>query len=157
MTSQQVSWLAGLFEGEGCVLLFPKGREALNLQMTDEDVVRRAHAVSRVGHVYGPVQPKGPNRKPVWRWHVRKSSDVAGLAMTMYPLLGARRRAAVRKMLAAWTVRPIYPKTHCLKGHPYTPENTRRVRDGKVRLCNECTRTYHREWARANRQKRVVA
>lgn len=33
-------------------------------------------------------------------------------------------------------------KTHCPKGHEYTPENTRRLRGGKSRMCRIC----HRAW-----------
>lgn len=42
-------------------------------------------------------------------------------------------------------------KTHCPKGHPYTPENTYRVGGGRRRQCITCTK------ARAARQREEEA
>lgn len=35
-------------------------------------------------------------------------------------------------------------RTHCDKGHPYSPENTRY--NGKKRICRTCSIAYSREW-----------
>lgn len=40
-------------------------------------------------------------------------------------------------------------KTHCINGHEFTPENTRRRKDG--RECRECKRQEHRRWLRKQR------
>lgn len=40
--------------------------------------------------------------------------------------------------------RPVAPKTHCIRGHEFTPENTVIVRDGKARACRVCKRDRQR-------------
>ncbi|MCX4596173.1 HNH endonuclease [Streptomyces sp. NBC_01549] len=50
-------------------------------------------------------------------------------------------------------------KTHCMHGHPFTPENTqllKRLRhDGQPqRRCRECRRIANRKWARGTRKQR---
>lgn len=42
-------------------------------------------------------------------------------------------------------------KTHCVKGHPFTDENTYLFTEG--RSCMECRRTTSREWYRNNLSK----
>lgn len=42
-------------------------------------------------------------------------------------------------------------KTHCAKGHEYTPENTQQRRGGKSRVCKECRHLaggHQRHWAK---------
>jgi hypothetical protein len=43
-------------------------------------------------------------------------------------------------------------KTHCVKGHEYTPENTVRTRE-EWRQCKECKRLSMRGWYQKNRQR----
>lgn len=43
-------------------------------------------------------------------------------------------------------------KTHCSKGHPFTPENTRYDRDGH-RICRECGRIRGRIYDKERRKK----
>jgi hypothetical protein len=43
-------------------------------------------------------------------------------------------------------------KTHCVKGHPYTPENTARQANGG-RRCRTC----QREWSRAHKARKKVS
>ena len=44
-------------------------------------------------------------------------------------------------------------RTHCLKGHEYTPENTRRNGRG-TRVCRTCALAFQSRWAK---QKRLLA
>lgn len=114
---KQIHWLAGIVEGEGYFQPFFKGTRPegagikyvnprIKVTMTDEDVIRRCHAVSGVGHVTGPVFPKYRKEKgyekPLWSWTVSKTSDAMGLMMTLYPLMGERRQARIRDCLEAW-------------------------------------------------------
>ncbi len=40
-------------------------------------------------------------------------------------------------------------KTHCIRGHEFTPENT--MRQTRGRLCRQCNRDYQREWKRGHK------
>lgn len=57
--------------------------------------------------------------------------------------------------------RSIYPnkfKTHCPKGHEYTPENTRTYRNKKgwtMRFCIECDKAFCGRNYRNNRERRI--
>jgi hypothetical protein len=100
MLETELYWLAGLLEGEGYFTanrsnggkyLYPK----IELCMTDEDVVRKAHKVTGVGNVGGPYPDKRqPHWKPTWRWSVYGQKAFT-LMDTLYPLLGARRQAKI--------------------------------------------------------------
>lgn len=46
-------------------------------------------------------------------------------------------------------------KTHCKRGHEFTPENTIREKSG--RACRECGRIKHRAWSKANTLKKRLA
>lgn len=139
VNSLQLSWLAGLVEGEGSITLRRGKEPCVELVMVDEDVVRRAQAVAGVGVVYGGrVLPSG---KRAWRWAVRKVEHAAGIIMTLYPLLGERRQARAREVLDAWKRAPLprRRRTHCLHGHPLSGDNL--LREGNHRRCRECATT----------------
>lgn len=158
-------WAAGLFEGEGSIVL-RRGRRAAQLALgsTDEDVVRRFHEVVGAGIIYGPVCK--PKRKPMWYWACYHRRDVRRILDLLLPFLGRRRSAraaeALRRLpaldeavaasnlvgrLAA--ARAKRSATHCKRGHPFTPENTYWY--AGFRNCRECRRSAGREWGRARR------
>jgi hypothetical protein len=63
-----IAWAAGLFEGEGSIVISREGRVALQVHMTDEDVMRHLAEVLG-GNITGPYQyqqPDGHKRKPFW-------------------------------------------------------------------------------------------
>ena len=100
MRTADIAWLAGLYEGEGCFGLH-RGRaratpaEYVNLSMTDRDVIERVGAL--LGKkVNGPYQQNG--HKPQYRvtlWSIA----ARGLMMTLFSLLGERRRAKIKEIL----------------------------------------------------------
>ena len=103
-STQDIAWLAGLLEGEGC---FKVGRPAryptkayprISVQMTDEDVVRRAADIMGA-RFNGPYERPG---KTVWMANLQTRAEVAGWLMTLYPLMGARRQERIRELLAIW-------------------------------------------------------
>lgn len=107
-TYAELNWLAGLMEGDGCFTVHVKGpyrRPQITLGMSDEDTIRRAHAIATVGHVNGPytkMTPAGKPGKPVWRWTVSDQADAAGLMMMLFPLMGQRRQERIRRILLDW-------------------------------------------------------
>lgn len=97
-----VAWAAGLFEGEGSVILYrPHGRAPhprIQLSSTDEDVIRRFAAVVGRGRVYGPYQKKD-SRLPRFDWTTGSWLNCAEIAGRLWPYLGERRRAKMREVL----------------------------------------------------------
>jgi len=97
-----VAWLAGLIEGEGCFVVSSPGRRrhmTMALGMTDRDVVERAARL--MGSRVRLERRAMPNRKALWRTDVHGYRAVAWM-MTLYSLLGQRRRARIAESLAAW-------------------------------------------------------
>lgn len=52
---------------------------------------------------------------------------------------------------------PPAPKTHCIRGHEYTPENTAIVRGGKARACRACKRERQRGYRAAEQNTELKA
>src|SRR6266542_3614017 len=93
----EITWLAGLFEGEGNISI--NGRSlTIRIKMTDKDVVvRAATLLSALVYEHDP----GGSRKRTWVAQL-KGDAAAAWAMTLYAWLGERRRAQVRGALAVW-------------------------------------------------------
>lgn len=67
---------------------------------TDKDVVDRVcHLVG--GHMW--LEKRPPPHKNMYRWHLT-SSAAAGLMMTLFPLMGDRRKEQIKSALAIWRV-----------------------------------------------------
>lgn len=140
MDLKNVYWLAGLFEGDGNVKKLGKWGMAVEIALTDLDVLEKCQRLFG-GKIYGPYNKnngKGHNIKPMYSWTIQERYVAYGLFMMMFPLLGSRRQdqitQAVKRFLSAPTSNNR--KTSCPKGHGYTPENTRLYR-GK-RYCKTC-------------------
>lgn len=129
MDIRDITWMAGLLEGEGYFGGGRKGRGkkrdsfVIALTMTDEDVIARAAAL--LDCKYFP-------RKSVKGWKPAYMLQVSGKRaaawmMTLYPLMGERRKARISEALRHWG-RAYFqtgPRvTHCRQGHEYSKENT---------------------------------
>jgi hypothetical protein len=152
MKLRDLTWLVGLYEGEGSVCVFypnkryPKNaRFNLSIKMKDQDVVRRAHAIAGVGHINYDIDSRG-----MWRWNVSGHSQVAQLLQTFLPLLGIRRRKRALEVLAAWRTYPLPPKDRptCKRGHLLSGQNLRagryKSKTGwrRSRFCVTCGRLW---------------
>jgi hypothetical protein len=111
MDIKDLYWLAGIIEGEGSFTFTTTeshGYPRVKVKMTDEDVIRRCREVSGVGTVNGPHY--AGDYKPSWVWVVQKHTDAAGLMMTLYSLMGDRRKAKILECLTKWRAEQ-YPGT----------------------------------------------
>lgn len=104
--SVDIAWVAGLLEGEGN-FSYPRLQRTILIQcaMTDVDVLKKLCRVVG-GNLNGPYK-YGSNQKYFWRVTVT-GSRAAGWMMTLYPLLGKRRRMQIRKALRIWKRSKLY-------------------------------------------------
>lgn len=134
----EIAWLAGLVEGEGCLFITPKNSPTVSVAMTDRDVVEHAsrllHSTMRVTK----MDRRSPHWKPIYITRLHSSPAVAWM-MTIYGLLGERRKAKIRTIIAQWRrcKSKIYRGTHCAKGHEMGVYVL-----GQPRKCKQCAREY---------------
>jgi hypothetical protein len=95
-TRDDVLWLAGLVEGEGCIDAHRGRYPRLRIGMTDRDVIGRAASLmgSRVRLALHPA-PASPT------WHTEISGErAAPILRELLPHMGARRSAKIAEVLA---------------------------------------------------------
>lgn len=96
-----IVWLAGLLEGEGCFDLHKGVSPRVRLTMTDRDVVGRA--ASLFGSTARLTLRAAPTRST---WHAEKQGEAAAQIMAaVLPYMGARRSAKIAEVLAAYRLR----------------------------------------------------
>lgn len=115
MSPLDAAWLAGLLEGEGHFGWSTSNRKnaagiavthrypKVQLQMTDEDVIRRA-AVLMETKVYGPYEypdKRGGVRKPFWAATTTKTPQALRVMRAVLEHMGARRRARILEICQA--------------------------------------------------------
>jgi hypothetical protein len=123
-TEAQWAWVAGVLEGDGCFTHGSKQTPQVALQMRDEDVVRRVHQLTGVGHVNGPYVNTGHGSSPYYRWAVAVKPDVVFVIDRVLPWLGDRRRARALELRTLASVNNHNRfKTHCKRGHLLSGEN----------------------------------
>lgn len=97
MNAVDAAWVAGLFEGEGCINFTAKGQASLVLTSTDHDVIERLHQVVGRGSVVAK-EPRTDNRKPYWIWKVGSHDDFLAVADMIEPFLMSRRTARLQEV-----------------------------------------------------------
>ena len=105
LTENDIAYIAGLFDGEGCVQCkqyvttkkkhqgpgrrkTTEWRITLEMSMTDESVIRWVHEVLGVGTVNPIIKNKSPSSKPHWKkqWRWRCSHrDALSIAKILWP------------------------------------------------------------------------
>src|SRR5206468_7112381 len=108
---KEIYWLAGYLEGEGCFTVNPSWHSKtgkppsksfiLVVNSTDKDVIKKAAAILRHDASIHEVN------KDKYGWKTQyKVSIVGPLAigwmMTLYSLMGDRRKARIREIIAEW-------------------------------------------------------
>ena len=105
LTSQQIHWVAGIVEGEGCLGIRPSGRTfspRLEVKMADEDVIAKlAYILGRRYAYCNEWAVKNTNRQKQYKVAVTGPSAI-GWALTLYPLMGLRRRKKIREVVSYW-------------------------------------------------------
>lgn len=106
----ELAWLAGLLEGEGCFYLAPdRKRLAVKVSMSDVDVIKR------VGDIFGGLPPRGyepsnPRDKRDRKTMYEVSLSGHQAAQVMYavlPYMGMRRSLKIRECFNLWNPNKI--------------------------------------------------
>lgn len=126
MTStKDIYWLAGLFEGEGSFNARSSQRSKrahpiLQIGMTDRDIIERAAVLLR--HTGGiGIEGLGTTArrtKPLFRI-VISGPRAIGWMMTLYPLLGERRRLRIHEIIDGWKAAPARGRWKRRQGYKY--------------------------------------
>ena len=148
---ENLAWMAGLFEGEGCINTRANGAVILKMGMTDEDVVRKFHAMIGCGTVGNPIYHKTmPHYKPHWDWQVSGSERVQAILAAFWVFLGDRRKSRAIEAIQICSKQNRYGARtrHCSRGHEYSETNTAFVitRGRKARVCKSCAKENMAAW-----------
>ena len=107
MTTHELYWLAGLFEGEGCFSWERhEGSPGAYIGMTDLDIIERVARLLKLRSRIDRRSGRPGMRHDLFFLKAIGARGV-GLMMTLYPLLGMRRRARIREILARWKQIPM--------------------------------------------------
>ena len=98
MEPTEAAWVAGIIEGEGCIVWY-RDQARIQVKMTDHDVIERLQAWTGLGTVREEKRPA--NRKRIWKWVVGPQEDFLALAEQIEPYLLARRAARLREVRAS--------------------------------------------------------
>lgn len=107
-TRENLAYLAGLLEGEGSFFLRGGHYPLIQVQMTDEDIIRRVKEIVGFGPVSGPytnrTQKKlnGESKKQSWLWSSGGQDQSYALLVALYPWMGQRRQQKIREILTKW-------------------------------------------------------
>lgn len=100
-----MAWLAGLLEGEGSfVQRGPRKELVIQMQMTDRDVVAKAHFLAGMGKFYAYPRAADDKRgwKDVYLWNVANQRHAYALMVAILPFMGARRTERIRGIILEW-------------------------------------------------------
>ena len=122
-TAVELSWVAGLLEGEGCFRALKSVRNiSVACQMTDLDVLRRLQYVVG-GLINGPYQT--PGRRPRSTWQVR-GAQARVLMAQLLPQMGLRRSKRIKQLMRA------YDATERTRSHGNIVVRLQHVNTGRV-------------------------
>lgn len=113
----EVAWAAGLFEGEGTIVIYGKGGRRVNLALasTDLDVVARFCAIVGAGSVGTKSRRNmAAHHKTQYQWMLGNNAEVVRVLTLLRPWLGDRRGERADQALDLLR----YTRVHCAKGHP---------------------------------------
>lgn len=136
-----ISWAAGLFEGEGSIVNFLNKHgyysRSLSLGMVDEDVVAKFVNVVGAGSYRRRTQS---GRRDMFVWKIGKWVEIERVLKMFLPYFGERRSKAALELLfnPARTTpgRPI--QTHCKRGHELAGSNLYVPPGASRRVCRAC-------------------
>ena len=104
MSTPELSYAAGLYEGEGTVYVCrASGRDdraVVQVKMTDREPLERMQEATGLGRINGPYSRPDKAWKPWWQWTINRQTDVPVFRAQVYDMLSPRRQAQFDRALA---------------------------------------------------------
>lgn len=144
MTTRDVAWAAGLYEGEGSVGMSRSRRyPRLALGMTDREPVEWFRDILGFGSIYEQHFPPGDHRKSMYRFEAGGWVHVALVRGWFEPYLSPRRLAQFDELLAQRPSRPTSPD--CGEASPAAYRRHRRRGEPPCAPCRAANTAYERD------------
>lgn len=100
--TKTIHWLAGLLEGEAAFTNSCQWPGLLRIEFTSTDL----DVALRVSHILNcpyTIRPSSTlTKKQAYQVRLARRAEAAGWMMTLYPLMGVRRKAKIRELLGKW-------------------------------------------------------
>lgn len=140
-TKEEIAWIAGLLEGEGCFTNSGKSTSPIiYLMMCDLDVVEKAKTIiGSTGKI--SIRERGDNHKLAYRIYICGKLAYEWMKL-IYPLMGKRRQAKIDEVTKKYDERFITGSNRkvCKKGHSIEDPKDYFVDERGVKQCHECNR-----------------
>lgn len=136
MLSQDVAYMAGIFDGEGWFTCNTNVFAAI--AMTDYDIVQKLHDKAGIGRLNEHIFT---GKKNQLQWTIAKYDEVEEFIHAILPFLSERRTARAQEVLDSITERRAkaeWRETHFICGHDKTEENTYHFRTADRTACKTC-------------------
>lgn len=154
ISTLDIAWLAGIVEGEGWIGVVRHHNRKnkypiVAVQMTDKDVIEKVSRLFKTS-VRSSTIPSG---KVAYSFRV-EGHRAAELIMTLYCLLGIRRREQGKRALLVWKSNKVSTPTYCRNGHLKTKNNiyTYLGKSTTLLMCQDCRTEANR---RSNNKRRI--
>lgn len=95
--SASKAWVAGLFEGEGCISTYKGKRVVVVIQMTDLDVLEKVQ--ENFGGKILKLKERRAHWKQIYSWRISKTSKACDFLETIKQFLCSRRTEKVNEAL----------------------------------------------------------
>lgn len=154
MLSQDVAYMAGVFDGEGWFVGSDHADPGAFIAMCDFDVIDKLHEMSGLGRMETP-RATITGKKLQKKWAISKHEEVEEFIYAVLPFLGERRSARAKEVLAQIEKRRArreWREVYFVCGHEKTEENTYHTNQGKT-ICRECSLERVAVRYKANKEK----
>ncbi len=128
MENEEIAYLAGLLEGEGCFGLTSYGRSSqIQVAMTDREPLEAVARITGVGKVRGPYQRTNSKNKPFFSWAISDRVHVKRICDAVYPWMSPRRKQKIDSLRYLFEIEknaPLNPehKNHKEREDPFCPQ-----------------------------------
>lgn len=154
-----ISWFAGLFEGEGCIYRNDRKRMlVMTIKMVDGDTIQNIITAIGVGRISNRLPDNNPNHQRVYEWNLTQRNQIMDLCDEMLPYMGKRRSGKIKESLAGLNRLPPKRKLKIVKNCGLVKPTEATSKGSKLHLkkgekpCKNCAiaeRNYMRKWRKA--------